>query len=472
MGFRKEKDSLGVKKVPSKAYYGAFTARALENFELTNYRIQKEFIDSLAEIKVACAVANRDLKVLDKRKADAIVKAGKKVMVRGKFDDEFKLDVFMAGGGTPYNMNMNEVIANKANELLGGRKGTYNKVHPNDDVNHSQSSNDVVPTAIGMTSLKMNKHLLREIEELEKSLNKKAGEFWQVMKSGRTHLQDAVPVSLGMEFRSYSAVVKNARKRILSAQENLRGVPLGGNAVGTGINSHPRFAEKAVKELNKMTGLKLKNADNLMSKIGFASDFMEFANALSELSVDLNKICNDLMLLSSGPNTGLNEISLPEVEPGSSIMPGKINPSILEAFNMICFQVQGNRLAVEKAVSQGTLELNVYTPSIAFNLLSSISMLRYGINMLNVKCIKGIKANKEQALKYFNESASLATILNPVIGYAKAAELVKESARSKKNIQELIFEKGILSRKEMNLLIKSSLKPNMHIVKKMRKTTI
>ena len=199
---------------------------------------------------------------------------------------------------------------------------------------------------------------------------------------------------------------------------------------------------------------------------------MEFANALSELSVDLNKICNDLMLLSSGPNTGLNEISFSEVEPGSSIMPGKINPSILEAFNMICFQVQGNRLAVEKAVSQGTLELNVYTPSIAFNLLSSISMLRYGINMLNVKCIKGIKANKEQALKYFNESASLATILNPVIGYAKAAELVKESARSKKNIQELIFEKGILSRKEMNLLIKSSLKPNMHIVKKMRKTTI
>jgi aspartate ammonia-lyase len=363
-------------------------------------------------------------------------------------------------------MNVNEVIANRANQMLGSPLGSYSPVHPNDHVNMSQSSNDVIPNAMRVTAIKLTGELIERVAELEDALQGKADEFKGVMKSGRTHTRDAVPISLGQEFRAYTSAVASGGKRITQAVESLRRLFLGGTAVGTGLNTHPEYPEKALGHLKRFTGLDLQRAEDFVEKTMFMTDFLSYMDALAALSVDLVKICNDLMLLSSGPRTGLGEISLPEVEPGSSIMPGKLNPSILEAVSMVCFQVMGARAAVENAAKFGALDLNVYTPVIAFNVFTSARWLTNAIRILTERCVTGIEANLDATGYYFDCSNAVATLLSPVIGYEAAAELANEALEKGVKVRDLVVEKGILTKEQIGELIDHSSEPNLHIVKR------
>ncbi len=444
MQTRVEKDSLGERKIPSDAYYGVQTHRALENFPISGLLPKPVFVDATVHIKRAAAFVHRELELLEPKKADAIIGAADEIL-DGKLREWFVVDVYQAGAGTSHNMNTNEVIANRANELLGGSKGTYEHVHPNDDVNMAQSTNDVIPTAIRIASFMSIKPLLKRLDEIKRTFYAKGAEFDQIVKSGRTHLQDAVPVRLGQEFRAYGVNIKKHQEAIAHATESTRQLGIGGSAAGTGLNVHPQYRGMMVRQLSEQTGIEFKAAEDYFEAMQSLRPMVELSGALRNLAQDLSRIASDLRLLSSGPKTGLAEINLPPVQPGSSIMPGKVNPVMAEMMNMVCFQVMGCDTTVTYSAQAGQLELNVMMPVVAFNLLHEIEILTNSIAVFNRFCVEGITANEERCQVYAEGSMSIVTVLNPHIGYAAAAEIAKEYLNSGKSIRELVKEKGLLS---------------------------
>jgi aspartate ammonia-lyase len=445
---RKEKDSLGFVEVPATAYYGAQTARAVENYPISGMRAHPLLIRAIGMVKAAAAEANRELGLVEAERADAIRRAAGEV-IEGKWDGEFAVDVFQAGAGVSFHMNANEVIANRANELLGGALGAYDKVHPNDHVNYGQSTNDVFPTAMRVGALLALETLYPALESLAGSFTAKAKEFDGVMKSGRTHLQDAVPIRLGQEFAAYAVAIRKARTNIARAAEELRELGLGGSAVGTGINTHPEYRAKAIANLAKISGQKLVPAEDMRWAMQSNACMAEVSAALRGLALEVIRIANDLRLLASGPNTGLAEIYLPSLQPGSSIMPGKINPVMPELAAMVCFQAIGNDTAVAYAAQAGQLELNVMMPTMAYSVMQSITILANMLGQFDRRCVAGITANAKRCELYAQSTVSLATALNPYVGYAKAAEIVKESVATGRSIIEIAREKKLLSEREI-----------------------
>jgi aspartate ammonia-lyase len=450
--FREEKDSIGVVRVPAEAYHGSFTQRALENFPVSGLRPDPRLIRAIIEIKIAAARVHEKLGLLERRRARAIARAGKEALA-GRFDGEFTLDIFTAGAGTPIHMNVNEVLANRANEILGGRKGLYDRVHPNDHVNLGQSSNDVFPTAIRIMALDLAGALVSAMKELGDDLERKARAHRRTLKSARTHLQDAVPITLGQELRAYASSVARARARLEGALRNVRRLGIGATAAGTGINSHARYARLVARELASATGLPLENARNLVEATSSMADFVELANALDEYATELGRIASDLRLLVSGPRTGLDEIALPEVEPGSSIMPGKVNPSVPEMVNMVCFQASGCAHAVRLAGGRGELDLNVFTPVIAFDLALALRTLASATRILARRAIRGLRANGEVCRGYAETSPGIATALTPVLGYARTAEIVKLALGAGTSIREALEAHSGLPRERIERLL-------------------
>jgi fumarate hydratase class II len=438
--YRIERDSLGELQVPVEALYGVQTQRAVLNFPISGLRPWRAFIWSMAVIKHAAAEVNRDLGLLDERLADAIVGASQEV-IDGRWDDQFVVDPFQAGAGTSHHMNVNEVIANRATQLLGGGLGEY-LVHPNDHVNMAQSTNDTIPTAIRLGCLWRLDELLEAVADLAGALGHKAGEFDDVVKSGRTHLQDAVPIRLGQEFGGYARAVERDGERIRLAAEGLRRLGIGGTATGTGLNAHPQYPGRMVKKISELTGLKLYAADNLFEAMQSMADAAGFSAALRTLAVTLTRIANDLRLLSSGPNTGLNEIHLPAVQPGSSIMPGKVNPVLAEMLNMAMFHVQGCDHCVALAAQAGQLELNVMMPVIAHNLFEAMQIAIGALKAFTHECVMGVQANRRQAQGWLAKNAIVVTALNPLIGYTAGALLVKEALQRNLTVGQVAIEKA------------------------------
>ena len=448
---RLEKDSLGEIEVPENVLYGAFTTRASRNFKISGIRAKPEFIKSIALIKKAAAIANMKLGVLDKKTGKAIVTAADEV-IEGKYSDQFILDVFQAGAGTPFNMNMNEVIANVANIKLGGKPGDYNLVHPNNHVNMAQSSNDVIPTAIRLSVLLTLSPLIEELEKISVQFHAKSKKYDHVIKVGRTHLEDAVPIRYGQVFGGYAESLGKCIVRLAASENSMLELGIGGTAVGTGINTHPDFKKTIISELNKLTGFQFYKGNSIMLHWSMAG-FVDVSGALRILAIELNKISNDLRLLNSGPKTGLAEIVLPEVEPGSSIMPGKINPSIAEAVNMVCFQVMGNDHGVSLAAEAGQMELNVMTPLIAYDLLWSIELLMNTVRMFRVDCIEGMEVDEKRCAELIEKSHALATVLNPYIGYENVAMLVKAALAENKSLRQVLIEKDLIPDKYLNEIL-------------------
>jgi len=448
LAFRVERDSLGEIRVPADAYYGAQTQRALENFQISTLRFSKRFIRAFGVVKLAAARANVRLGLLDERLGEAITKAAQE-LINGRFDDQFPLDVFQTGSGTSTNMNVNEVIANRAAELLGGGRGERGLVHPNDHVNMAQSTNDVFPTAIHVAAVEaLEQELLPALRRLADALSLKTEEFREVVKPGRTHLQDAVPITLGQEFSGYASMIEHGIRRVENAEAGLRELAIGGTAVGTGLNADPRFAELAVEEINALTGLGFRRAENPFEALQGRDAAVEASGALRGVAVSLMKIANDLRLMSSGPRTGLAEIRLPALQPGSSIMPGKVNPVIPEAVCMVAAQVIGNDAAITLAGQSGLLDLNVMMPLVAYDLLQSIELEANAAKALAEKCVQGIEADAERCLSLAERSLALITAIAPKIGYDRAAEIAKETAQSGKSIREIIVEKGWMTEDE------------------------
>lgn len=453
---RIERDFLGEKRVPADAYYGIQTARALENFRISGLKPHPHLIQAMLFIKMAAAETHLKLKLLPVKKARAIIKATDE-MIRGKFIEQIVVDVFQAGAGTSFNMNINEVIANRAIEILKGEKGDYSIVHPNDDVNKSQSTNDTFPSAMRIALLFSIKELLIVLKQLRGGLYAKSNDFKDIIKSARTHLKDAVPITLGQEFSGYADIVENCIKEIEKNSEKLKCLGIGGSAAGTGVNVPDKYIKFMIKHLREYTGIDFKSKPNLFSAMQSMFDFVNISSSLKSLAIELSKIANDLRLLSSGPNTGLNEIELPPVQPGSSIMPGKVNPVMAEVLNMVCFQVIGNDHTVAIAAHAGQLELNVMMPVIIFNLLFSIEILTNCVSLFTEKCVNGIKANVNFCRNYVEKTLGLATVLNPVIGYEKAGQIVREAQRSGRSIKSIVIERKILTEKEWDRLIKKSI---------------
>lgn len=445
---RIEKDSLGPMEVPADALYGVQTARAVANFPISGERLHREMVRAVARIKIAAARANAELGVLDRSKADAIVKAAEEV-VAGKHDDQFVVDAYQAGAGTSFHMNVNEVVANRACELMGGQRGDVKLVSPNDHVNMAQSTNDVIPTAMRLAAYELTGPVVAEMEALAASFAGRAKAFRAVLKSGRTHLQDAVPVTLGQEFSGYQVCVEGWAESLKRSREGLLALGLGGNAAGTGINAHPEYRERTVKHLAALTGTPFRPASNLFEAMQSMAPFVRLSNDLRGFALDLTRIANDFRLLASGPTTGFDEVILPAVQPGSSIMPGKVNPVIAEMTNMVCFQVIGYDTTVAYASQAGQLELNVMMPVIAHNLLRSLAILAPTLRVLRTTCVDGIVANEDVCREYFERSISLATALNPYIGYLAAAEVAKESAKTGKTVVEIVREKKLLTEEQI-----------------------
>jgi aspartate ammonia-lyase len=441
---RREKDSLGFVEVPAGAYYGAQTERAVENYPISGMRAHPALIRAMGMVKRAAAEANRESGLVDTRRADAIMTAADEV-IAGRCDAEFVVDVFQAGAGVSFHMNANEVIANRANQLLGGELGEYADVHPNDHVNYGQSTNDVFPTAMRVAALLALDTLYPVLDALAGTFAAKAAEFDGVLKSGRTHLQDAVPIRLGQEFAAYGVAIAKGRKALAAAADSLRELGLGGSAVGTGINTHPEYRDKAIAALARISGQRLEPAADMRWAMQSNACMGEVSGALRSIALEVIRISNDLRLLASGPNTGLGEIGLPSLQPGSSIMPGKINPVVPELAAMVCFQVIGNDTAVAYAVQAGQLELNVMMPTMAYNVLQSITILANMLGQLDRHCVAGITVNEARCGYYAQSTVSLATALNPYIGYAKAAEIVKESIATGRTIVEIARERKWLS---------------------------
>ncbi len=438
--FRIEKDSLGEVQVPAEAYFGAQTQRAINNFHISGLRPWRAFIWSMATIKRAAAEVNRDLGLLDAERAGAIIQAAQEV-IDGKWDDQFRVDPFQAGAGTSHNMNANEVIANRAIELLGGKRGDTKLVSPNDHVNMAQSTNDTIPTAIRLGVLWRVDEMLGVIDRLAEALEVKAQEFDAVVKSGRTHLQDAVPVRLGQEFGGYAKAVRRDREKIALAADGLRRLGIGGTATGTGLNAHPEYHARMIRKLNELTGLKLVESDDLFESMQAHSDAVFFSGAVRTLAQDLIRIANDFRLLSSGPATGLDEIRLPAVQPGSSIMPGKVNPVLAEMLDMAMFHVLGNDLTVTLAAQAGQLELNVMMPILAHDLFEMMQVVVGSVQAFTEYCVIGLKANPEKATGWLAKNAILVTALNPLIGYLKGAEIAKAAMARNVTIREVALEK-------------------------------
>jgi aspartate ammonia-lyase len=449
---RTEKDSLGTKEIPSNVYYGIQTARALENYPISGMRAHPTLVRAFGMVKEAAAEANRDLGLVDGKIADAIIQAAKEVQ-GDKWNSEFVVDVFQAGAGVSFHMNTNEVIANRAIEILGGSLGDYSKVHPNDQVNYGQSTNDVFPTGMRLATLLELEKLYPVLDSLVAALEQKGKEFHGILKSGRTHMQDAVPMRLGQEFVAYAGAIRRAKDAIRSSAELLRELGLGGSAVGTGINTHPDYREKAIRALSRISGQKLVPADDMRYAMQSNLAMAAVSSALRNLALEVIRIANDLRLLSSGPNTGMAEINLPALQPGSSIMPGKINPVIPELAAMVAFQVVGNDVAVAMAVQAGQLELNVMMPTMAYSVLQSITILTNMLRQFNEKCIAGITANESRCNFYVQATVSLATALNPYIGYAKAAEIAKEAVATGRSIIEIAREKKLLSEDQVKEIL-------------------
>ena len=446
---RREHDSLGDKAVPDEALYGIQTQRAVENFPISGLPPRPELVDGIALVKKAAALVNRELGSLPADKADAIVRAADEIL-GGAHREQFVVDPFQAGAGTSHNMNANEVLANRANELLGGGpRGVYRPVHPNDDVNRGQSSNDAVPTAIRLALQRPAKALLDTLLALQEALAAKAGEFDHILKSARTHLQDAVPIRLGQEFAAYAVTVRKARERLAAALEQTRALHIGGTAAGTGLNTDPRYAGLMVAKLSELAGVPLRAADDLVQATQSLDDFAAFSGALRGAALSLIQLANDLRLLSSGPRTGIAEIVLPPVQPGSSIMPGKVNPVMAEMLDMVCFHVVGSDAAVALAAQAGQLEINVMTPLVAFELLFSLQVLSAAVAAFTERCVRGIAADEENCRRWGERSLGLATALNPVIGYDAAAEVAKEAYRTGRSVPDVVRERGILRADEL-----------------------
>ncbi|MFY9570240.1 MAG: aspartate ammonia-lyase [Blastocatellia bacterium] len=439
---RIERDSLGERELPADVYYGIQTARAIENFPISGFKPYPSLVVATVQIKKAAARVNSAAGVLDTRIAAAIETAADEVL-SGKLRDQFVVDVFQAGAGTSHNMNANEVLANRAIELLGGQKGDYSIVHPNDHVNMAQSTNDVFPTAMRLAALRQVDELIITLDLLAASLRCKSIEFDHIVKSGRTHLQDAVPIRLGQEFGAYASAIEKNSNRIAQAADEIREIGLGGTAVGTGLNAPPGYRKRIVKELSRITNQKLRATQDYFESMQSMAPFVSLSGACRTLATDVIRITNDFRLLSSGPNTGLSEIALPAVQPGSSIMPGKVNPVIAEMSDMVCFQIMGNDLAIGAAAQAGQLELNVMMPVIAFNLLMSLTIMTNAMGVLREKCVEGITANEERCQWYVEHSVSLVTALNPKIGYARAAEIAKRAISQGKTIREALKEEGL-----------------------------
>ena len=438
--FRIEKDSMGEVKVPKKALYGPQTQRAVENFPVSGLKPWPAFIWSMAAVKRAAADVHSDLDLLDEKKAKAISKAAAEVMDR-KWDQEFVVDPFQAGAGVSHNMNTNEVIANRASQILGGELGDY-LVHPNDEVNMAQSTNDTIPTAIRLGVLWRLGELQKVVENLVGALNEKAIEFDSIVKSGRTHLQDAVPIRLGQEFSGYAKAVERDGERITRSAEGLRRLGIGGTATGTGLNAHVDYHKKMVAQLEKITGLELSTSDNLFESMQSLSDATDFSASLRTLAITMTRIANDFRLLSSGPSTGLDEIRLPTVQPGSSIMPGKVNPVLAEMTNMAMFHIMGCDTTVALSAQAGQLELNVMMPIIAHNLFEMMQVMIGSLSAFTDKCVRGLVANQSKAEGWLEKNAIVVTALNPVIGYQNGAVLVKQALEEDRTVREIAIEKA------------------------------
>lgn len=463
MKTRTEKDSLGEMGVPVEAYYGIQTARAVENFPISGITARPAYIDATIHIKKAAAVVNSGLGILDQKIAGAIMKAADEVLA-GNLREWFVVDIYQAGAGTSHNMNVNEVLANRAIEILGGRKGEYKLVHPNDHVNMSQSTNDVCPTAIRIGALLESRALLEALDELAHALSQKATEFDAVVKSGRTHLMDAVPVRLGQEFGAYAASIRKHKTAFGHALESLKELGIGGTAAGTGLNAHPEYRPRMVQQLGKQLGMEFRMAEDYFEAMQSLRPMVECSSALRNCAQDLSRIANDIRLLGSGPRTGLAEVQLPPVQPGSSIMPGKVNPSMAEMVNMVCYQVIGLDTAVTLCAQAGQLELNVMMPLVAYDLLHAISILARGATQFSRRCITGITANEERCRSYAENSTSIVTVLNPHIGYAAAAEIAKEYMATGKSIREVVLERRLLTKEQLDKVfdLRKMTEPGIH----------
>ncbi len=447
-----EKDSLGEIKIPAKAYYGVQTQRAVANFPISGIKEHKVMVDAFVYIKKAAAMTNSSLGILDKKIAAHIIKAADEIL-SGKHREHFVVDVYQAGAGTSHNMNTNEVLANRGIELMGGTRGDYKRINPNDHVNMAQSTNDTFPTSMRIACLMMMKELLPVIKQFQQTLEKKAKSFDKIIKSGRTHLQDAAPITLGQEFSGYAKIVEKHYELISGKEKYLSELGIGGTAVGTGLNTHDKYREVMVKNLSKVTGLKFRPAENYFEAMQSMLPFTELSSALKNFATDMTKITNDLRLLASGPTTGFAEIIMPAVQPGSSIMPGKVNPSMAEMMNQVLFQVMGNDFTVTLSSQAGQLELNVMMPVIAHSIIFSMEILKNALNVFDKKCVRGLKADLKKCREYAEKSISIVTALNPIIGYARAAEIAKESVKTGRSIMDVIRDKKIMDEKKLKKVL-------------------
>jgi aspartate ammonia-lyase len=451
MSNRIEKDYLGELPVPEDVYYGIHTLRAVHNFPVSQFKVPQEFIQALAEVKQACTRANMRANLLDPRRGEPIIKAAQEV-ASGMFHDQFVIDAFQGGAGTSTNMNMNEVLANRAIELLGGAKGEYHIVDPLEHVNLSQSTNDVYPTALKVAAIRLVITLSEEVAQLQGAFQEKEAAFAGVLKLGRTEMQDAVPITLGQEFGAYAEAVARDRWRLFKVEERLRQVNLGGTAIGTGLNAERDYIYAAIEELQGITGLGIARAENMVDVTQNADVYVEVSGLVKAAAVNLAKIAGDLRLLSAGPRGGLAEISLPQLQSGSSIMPSKVNPVMTEMVSQVSFQVISSDQAITLAAFSGQLELNAFLPLITFNLLTSLKLLTNCVTLFRTRCVEGINAKPERCSNWLEESLCLATALAPYIGYDKAAELSKQAAAHRKTIRQMAFEEGLFTMDELDVI--------------------
>ena len=449
MEFRVEKDSIGTKDVPENVYYGVQSLRAAENFHITGLNMHPEIINSLAYIKKAAAITNCEAGLLDKRRTQAIVQACDEIL-EGKFREDFIVDPIQGGAGTSLNMNANEVIANRAIEILGGKKGDYSVVNPNDHVNCGQSTNDVIPTAGKMTSLRLLKKLKKQLLRLHSALEQKADEFDSIIKMGRTQLQDAVPIRLGQEFKAYSVAILRDLNRMDKAMDEMRTLNMGGTAVGTGLNADESYLRRIVPNLSEISGMDLVQAYDLIDATQNLDSFVAVSGAVKACAVTLSKIANDLRLMSSGPRAGFGEINLPAKQNGSSIMPGKVNPVIPEVVNQVAFNAIGNDMTITMAAEAGQLELNAFEPIIFYCLFQSIDTIAYAVNTFVDNCVIGITANETRCRYFVENSVGIITAICPYVGYQKAAEIAKEAIKTGESVRKLIIETGLLTKKQMD----------------------
>jgi aspartate ammonia-lyase len=450
--FRVEKDYLGPVNVPAEAYYGVQTARAVDNFKISGMKPHPLFVRTSALVKWAAAIGNMEAGTLRKQKGDAICLAAEEIY-SGKLLDQFVVDVFQAGAGTSHNMNVNEVIANRAIELLGGKKGQYSIVHPNDDVNMGQSTNDFIPTVIRVTTLLLTKELLAELDLFTSALGDLATKFSSDVKPGRTHLMDAAPVRYGQVFEGWRRTFSKDGERLRKASEMLTELNLGASAVGTGVNAEPKYVEEALRFLSSKTGFQFRSPPSFVDVTHSMADMLWAASSLKTLAVDVSKVCNDLRLMNSGPMTGFGEVTLPAVQPGSSIMPGKVNPVIAECMNMICFHVMGSERAVEEATHAGQMELNVMMPLIAYELTTSFEIMKNGLKMLREKLLSGLVIDVEKERRLVEASSGIALALNPYLGFDRTAEIVKEAMKRRVSVRQVISEKKLMTDEELDKVL-------------------